>query len=78
MPAANFEIETLVYAQKFAALSPIAVGLTKRAFNRSMIPHLEQWLDEEAEIQGEAAKGPDLREGVTAFMEKRKPAFAGR
>jgi 2-(1,2-epoxy-1,2-dihydrophenyl)acetyl-CoA isomerase len=78
VPAANFEIETLLYAQKFAALSPIAVGLTKRAFNRSMIPHLAQWLDEEAEIQDEAAKGPDLREGVTAFMEKRTPAFAGR
>jgi enoyl-CoA hydratase/carnithine racemase len=39
---------------------------------------LARWLDEEAELQGEAAKGPDLREGVQAFMQKRAPAFAAR
>jgi 2-(1,2-epoxy-1,2-dihydrophenyl)acetyl-CoA isomerase len=78
VPAAIFEDETLAYAQKFAALSPVAIGLTKRAFNRSMIPHLAQWLEEEADLQTEASQGPDLREGVTAFMQKRKPAFAAR
>jgi 2-(1,2-epoxy-1,2-dihydrophenyl)acetyl-CoA isomerase len=78
VPAAIFADEALAYAQKFAALSPVAVALTKRAFNRSMIPHLAQWLDEEAELQNQAAQGPDLREGVAAFMEKRKPAFAAR
>jgi len=75
---ARFETETLAYAQKFAAISPVAVGLTKRAFNRAMIPHLPQWLNEEADLQNEAAQGPDLREGVTAFMQKRAPAFAAR
>jgi 2-(1,2-epoxy-1,2-dihydrophenyl)acetyl-CoA isomerase len=78
VPAADFEAEALAYAQKFAALSPVAIGLTKRAFNRSMIPHLAQWLDEEADLQSQAAEGPDLREGVAAFMQKRKPAFAAR
>ena len=78
VPAADFEAETLAYAQKFAAVSPVAVGLTKHAFNRAMLPHLKQWLGEEADIQDEAAKGPDLREGVQAFMQKRKPEFAAR
>jgi hypothetical protein len=44
-----------------------------------MMPHLAQWLDEEAELQGEAAKGPDLREGVTGVHAKAQaPAFAAR
>ena len=78
VPAAAFGDETLAYAQRFAALSPVALGLTKRAIKRAMMPHLVQWLDEEAELQNEAAHGPDLREGVEAFMQKRKPAFAAR
>jgi 2-(1,2-epoxy-1,2-dihydrophenyl)acetyl-CoA isomerase len=78
VPAATFADETLAYVQRFAALSPVAIGLTKRAFNRAMLPNLESWLDEEAELQDVAAKGPDLREGVQAFMQKRSPAFAAR
>jgi 2-(1,2-epoxy-1,2-dihydrophenyl)acetyl-CoA isomerase len=78
VPAAEFEAEVLAYAQKFAAVSPVAAGLTKHAFNRAMLPHLERWLGEEADIQDEAAHGPDLREGVQSFLQKRKPEFAAR
>ncbi len=77
VPSASFLEETAAYAARFAEISPVAVGLTKRAFNRAVIPHFERWLDEEADLQEEAAHGPDLREGVLAFMQKRKPAFAG-
>jgi 2-(1,2-epoxy-1,2-dihydrophenyl)acetyl-CoA isomerase len=68
--------EAAAYAQSFTGISSTALALTKRAFNRSMLPHLAAWLDEEARIQEEAAAGPDLAEGVRAFVEKRKPAFA--
>jgi len=78
VPAASFEEETLAYAQRFAEVSPAAIGLTKRAFNRAVLPNFVQWLEEEALLQEEAAAGPDLQEGVQAFMQKRKPAFAAR
>lgn len=78
VPADSFEGGTAQYAERFAALSPVALGLTKRAFNRAVLPHFERWLDEEAELQELAANGPDLREGVLAFVQKRKPAFASR
>jgi 2-(1,2-epoxy-1,2-dihydrophenyl)acetyl-CoA isomerase len=68
--------EAAAYAQSFTGVSAAALSLTKRAFNRAMLPHLAAWLDEEARIQEEAAAGPDLAEGIRAFAEKRKPAFA--
>jgi 2-(1,2-epoxy-1,2-dihydrophenyl)acetyl-CoA isomerase len=78
VPAASFAQETARYAERFATLSPVALGLTKRAFNRAVLPHFERWLDEEADLPQEAARAPDLREGVLAFMQKRPAAFAGR
>jgi len=70
--------ETQAYAARLARMSPAALGLTKRAFNRAVLPNFEAWLEEEALLQEEAAKGPDLAEGVRAFLEKRAPAFAAR
>ncbi len=67
--------ETANYAERFVALSPVALGLTKRAFNRAVLPHFAEWLDEEAQLQEEAARSPDLREGVLAFMQKRPAVF---
>ena len=76
VPAASFARETASYAERFAGLSPVALSLTKRAFNRAVLPNFAAWLDEEAELQGVAARAPDLREGVRAFMEKRPAVFA--
>ncbi len=78
MPAADLEAETQAYAARFAAASPVALALTKRAFNRAVLPNFVQFLEEEAVLQEESASGPDLLEGVRAFMEKRKPAYAAR
>jgi 2-(1,2-epoxy-1,2-dihydrophenyl)acetyl-CoA isomerase len=78
VPAAALEAETQAYAARFAAMSPVALALTKRAFNRAVLPNFEQWLEEEAALQEEAASGPDLLEGVAAFMQKRSPAYAAR
>ncbi len=70
--------ETARYAAQLAAISPVAAALTKRAFNEAMMPHFAAWLEREAVLQEEAAAGPDLMEGVGAFLGKREPAFAAR
>lgn len=52
-----------------------AYGLTKRLFNRNMLPNLEEALELEGEMQEIASKGEEHIEGVNAFLEKRKPSF---
>ncbi len=75
VPAASFRDDALQYAARFAAISPVAAALTKRAFNEACLPHLAAWLEREAALQGEAAAAPDLAEGLRAFHEKRAPLF---
>lgn len=52
-----------------------AFGLTKRLFNRAVLPNLEDVLDYEAHIQEIAGRSAEHREGVAAFLEKRTPKF---
>lgn len=65
----------LAWAAELARGPVGAMGLSKRAFNRSVYPNLESVLDYEAHIQEIAGHGPDHREGLQAFIEKRAPIY---
>jgi 2-(1,2-epoxy-1,2-dihydrophenyl)acetyl-CoA isomerase len=65
-------------ASKLAAMPTKGFGLYKRAVNRSVINDLEQQLALEAELQSVAGRTADYKEGVAAFLEKRKPEFKGK
>jgi 2-(1,2-epoxy-1,2-dihydrophenyl)acetyl-CoA isomerase len=77
VPAAELTDAVQSLAQQLAALPTRAIGLTKRAFNHSVMPDLADWLDYEAHLQDIAGRTDDHREGVAAFVEKRKPTFRG-
>jgi 2-(1,2-epoxy-1,2-dihydrophenyl)acetyl-CoA isomerase len=53
-------------------------GLTKQAFNESLINDLDAQLDLEADLQAAAGRTQDFTEGVNAFRAKRSPVFRGR
>lgn len=50
---------------------------TKEALNRSFQNSLDDQLDLERDLQSAASQSQDYREGVTAFIQKRKPDFTG-
>lgn len=76
-PTGLFEEEVMTLASTLAQMPTKAIGLTKRLLNQSMTNNLEQQLALESDLQIEASSSNDYKEGVTAFVEKRKPEFKG-
>jgi 2-(1,2-epoxy-1,2-dihydrophenyl)acetyl-CoA isomerase len=70
--------EALSIAQALAAGPTRGYGLIKKAFNASAGNSLDAQLDLERDLQREAGLTQDYREGVAAFMQKRKPDFKGK
>ena len=70
--------ETLILAKEIAQQSPIAVMLAKEAVNRSFETHLDEGLHFERKNFYLAFASEDQKEGMAAFVEKRKPNFKGR
>ncbi|MFC5303669.1 2-(1,2-epoxy-1,2-dihydrophenyl)acetyl-CoA isomerase PaaG [Azospirillum picis] len=65
-------------ARHLATQPTHGLALTKQALNASSTNGLDAQLDLERDLQREAGRSRDYREGVAAFMEKRTPKFEGR
>lgn len=78
LPAENFEAEALAIAERLAQMPTAAIGLTKKALNYSFTNDLDKQLAIEEQLQTTAGLTEDYKEGVNAFIEKRKPEFKGR
>ena len=64
-------------AADYAARPTRGIGMSKRLFDHAAHATLDEQLALEAELQTEATKTHDFREGVAAFLEKRPPNFTG-
>jgi enoyl-CoA hydratase/carnithine racemase len=66
------------WAHKIAKLPTLAVGITKEDMFHAMDNDLYSTIAYEAERQTAAFASHDLVEGVSAFLQKRKPKFIGK
>jgi 2-(1,2-epoxy-1,2-dihydrophenyl)acetyl-CoA isomerase len=64
-------------AAQLAALPTRGIGMTKRLIDHALNATLERQLEREAELQTAATQTADFREGVAAFLEKRRAQFRG-
>ena len=74
----SFAEEALSIAQRLSKMPTVGLGLTKRALNKSLTNDLDMQLAVEDLLQTAASNTYDYKEGVQAFLEKRKPDFKGK
>ena len=74
----TFAEESWKLAVKLSKMPTKGLGFTKRALNNSLNATLEEQLEIEKKLQAAANDTEDCKEGVTAFLEKRKPVFIGK
>ena len=70
--------EAMALARHLATQPTKGLGLIKRALLTSATNSLDAQLDLERDLQREAGRTEDYREGVAAFMAKRAATFKGR
>jgi enoyl-CoA hydratase len=78
VPADQLQAKTLEMANRIAEKSPIALQLAKEAVKLASKSNLDEGLRREVDLFALCFSTEDKNEGVSAFLEKRKPAFKGR
>lgn len=78
VPADKFRETVSQFAKDLASKAPVALKVAKALINKGSDIGLESALALEREGFGVVGSSEDLKEGVSAFTEKRKPVFKGR
>jgi enoyl-CoA hydratase len=78
VPQEMYLQEALALAKEIAAMSPVAVQLAKEAVIRSFETHLDEGLAFEQRNFYLTFASEDQKEGMSAFIEKRKPNYRGK
>lgn len=78
VPAGDVAARAKELAEAIAAKSPVALRLIKQAVRTSLRTPLDEGLSQEVSLFALAFASEDMKEGVDAFLNKRKPTFIGR
>jgi 2-(1,2-epoxy-1,2-dihydrophenyl)acetyl-CoA isomerase len=77
IPDADFDGEVASLLQRLAQMPTKGLAYTKALLNSTFDLSLEEQLRQESHYQNKAGRTADFKEGVQAFVEKRKPTFKG-
>ena len=78
VPAAELDAQTMALAEQLANAAPLALRGILDCINVGGECSIEEGLEYESAQFGLMFATDDMREGTTAFLERRKPTFAGR
>jgi 2-(1,2-epoxy-1,2-dihydrophenyl)acetyl-CoA isomerase len=78
VPADQLDEAVKSYTDYYATAPTKSIGIIKKMLNKSTTSTLDEMLDYEAYCQEIAGSSHDYKEGVQAFLEKRKPQFLGK
>lgn len=78
VPPQRLMMEARQLAERIASRGPVAVGLAKKAINQAQQMGLDAGLDFELKAVMQTFGTEDQKEGMTAFLERRKPEFKGK
>ena len=78
VPPDKFRETVRQFALELASKAPVAIKVAKALINKGADISLDSALALEREGFGVVASSEDLKEGVSAFTEKRKPTFKGK
>jgi len=77
-PAERLMEEAKKFAQKLVGMPPFAIKMAKHAINYGYDLSLDNAINLEIQCNAQCFSTQDLKEGVAAFLEKRKPNFTGK
>jgi enoyl-CoA hydratase len=77
-PTEEFREKVRQFAKELASRAPVALRVAKALINKGADMSLDSAIALEREGFGVVGSTEDLQEGVSAFMEKRKPLFKGK
>ena len=78
VPAQDLEGAVSEFVGKILSKSPVVLAIMKLAVNRGIDMDIDSALYYEAEYFGSALATEDAKEGLEAFLERRRPQFKGK
>lgn len=78
VPADQLDSTTRALALQIADASPLTISIGKQAFYAQIDRDVESAYDYARDIMSKNAIADDAQEGMTAFVEKRKPVWTGK
>ncbi|QSE98927.1 enoyl-CoA hydratase/isomerase family protein [Fulvivirga lutea] len=78
VPLSELDAAVKEYTDFYASAPTKAIGMMKKMLNKAGNSSLDEMLDYEAYCQEIAGSSEDYKEGVNAFLEKRKANFKGK